>query len=281
MDACCGGASQVAAMESAIFYDGLRERVVGKTIGSYAHDGRNGVGTEKSVKAFISKLIEGDYDEFERLCCERLDHEVRSASGRCISYNVGRDAGRPRFARVPQGPTTCDFCLMLASRGPVYYTEESAGAFTKYHAHCDCLVLPFWNTYAVRTKAGGLIRRSGTTIYEGYDPDYYYDVYQGMQRCYIPPAKISSYCLLEPNKARAFREYLGYEREDAKRLTMDLYAASNNFDMIARGSDQYGDRYHQNAVIKGPNGETAKVRIAWIDRKNGSKIQLVTAYVDE
>lgn len=177
MDACCGGASQVAAMESAIFYDGLRERVVGSTMGSMAHDGRTSIATEKAIKAFIAKLLEGDYDEFERLCCERLDYEVSVASGRCMAHNAGRDPKAPRFARIPQGDKTCDFCIMLASRGPVYYTEESAGAFTKYHPHCDCLIMPFWDTYAVKTAAGGTIRRSGSTSYEGYNPDAYFDQY--------------------------------------------------------------------------------------------------------
>ena len=177
MDACCGGASQVAAMESAIFYDGLRERVVGNAMGSYAQDGRSSVGTEKAVKAFISKLLDGDYDEFESLCCERLGYEVTAASGRCMAYNAGRDPSSPRFARVPQGETTCDFCIMLASRGPVYHTAESAGALTKFHSHCDCRIVPFWNTYVVRGKDGHFIGRRGTTSYQGYDPDALYDQY--------------------------------------------------------------------------------------------------------
>lgn len=176
MDACCGGASQVAAMESAIFYDGLRERVLGRAMGSRAQDGRTSIATEKAVKAFIAKLLEGEYEEFERLCCERIDYEVTVASGRCMVYNSGMDPSEPRFARIPQGETTCDFCIMLASRGPVYHTAETAGALTKYHPHCDCLIMPVWGSYAVKTKAGGTIRRGGTQ-YEGYDPDAYFDQY--------------------------------------------------------------------------------------------------------
>lgn len=180
VDACCSGASQVSAMESAIFYDGLRERVVGKTMGTKAHDGRSSVGTEKAVKAFIGKLLEGDYDAFENLCCERLDYEINASSGRCMAHNAGHDPDAPRFARIPQGERTCDFCIMLASRGPVYYTAESAGALTKFHTHCDCKVVPIWNTYVVRGADGHFVGRRGATSYEGYDPDAYYGQYLDM-----------------------------------------------------------------------------------------------------
>lgn len=138
MDAVCGGSSQMAAMESAIFYDGLRERVLGSQMDAFAQDMRQPIATEKALKAFVQKLVDGEYDEFEALCLERLDWEVKAAAGRCTQYNVQRDhyGGETRYARVPTGEETCDFCIMLASRGPVYHTEESAGAYDHYHAHC-------------------------------------------------------------------------------------------------------------------------------------------------
>lgn len=177
MNTYCGSASQVAAMESAIFYDGLRERVVGAPMGSFAQDGRQAIATEKSVKAFISKLLDGDYDEFERLCLERLDYEVKRAAGRCTQYNARRDpySSEVRWARVPTGEETCDFCIMLASRGPVYLSEESAGGDPDhYHPHCDCRIVPFWGTYD-----NGTSRRGSSMSIEGYDPDALYEQYLG------------------------------------------------------------------------------------------------------
>ena len=40
---------------------------------------------------------------------------------------------------------SCAFCVMLASRGAVYLSRESAGGTlsTKFHDDCDCVVLPF------------------------------------------------------------------------------------------------------------------------------------------
>lgn len=72
-------------------------------------------------------------------------------------------------------------------------------------ADCDCKVVPFWDTVE-----DGFSRRRGRGMsIEGYDPDFLYDVYRGKQKFVIPDAKISNYCQLDPNKARAFKKHLG------------------------------------------------------------------------
>lgn len=43
------------------------------------------------------------------------------------------------FARVPTGAETCTYCMMLASRGFVYHSEESAGHAD--HRGCNCLII--------------------------------------------------------------------------------------------------------------------------------------------
>lgn len=70
-----------------------------------------------------------------------------------------------KWARVPFG-LTCDWCLMLASRGAVYESAESAGATNKYHGECDCIPT--------------LIR--GPQDYPpGYDPGQLYREYKARQ----------------------------------------------------------------------------------------------------
>ena len=63
------------------------------------------------------------------------------------------------WARVLSGAENCGFCVMLASRGPVYRSEESAGRreasdlydttaagwVNSYHPGCDCLVVPIYD----------------------------------------------------------------------------------------------------------------------------------------
>lgn len=70
-----------------------------------------------------------------------------------------RLARQVRYARVPTGGETCPFCVMLASRGFVYISEQAAS-----HAHpgCDCRVVPGF---------------AGETEVEGYDLDGLYRQY--------------------------------------------------------------------------------------------------------
>lgn len=46
------------------------------------------------------------------------------------------------YARRLSGPSNCDFCVVLASRGPVYGTARDAGQGNRYHDECDCEIVP-------------------------------------------------------------------------------------------------------------------------------------------
>lgn len=64
-------------------------------------------------------------------------------SGRdTISSASFRDPVRTAYARVPTGPTTCKWCVMLASRGAIYVNAKEAGDGNKYHGDCDCVPTP-------------------------------------------------------------------------------------------------------------------------------------------
>ena len=177
MEACCGGTSEMSAGIAAAFYDGVRERAVGEMMGAYHQSGRSSEATRKATQYFIGTLLDGDYDAFEELCMQRLDYETKRAAGQCISYNAQNDAtglGDVRYARVPTGEETCEFCIMLASRGPVYLTFDSAGGDDHFHPHCDCRIVPFFGTYVI-----GDSRRGSIMTIEGYDPDAYFEQYLG------------------------------------------------------------------------------------------------------
>jgi hypothetical protein len=91
-----------------------------------------------------------------------VDRLVRSGYRGGMYGAVKADPMKPRFARVPSGATTCGFCLMLASRGFVYLTAESAGKLNKYHSHCDCVPVASWEKHP---------------LLAGYDPDALYQQY--------------------------------------------------------------------------------------------------------
>lgn len=76
-------------------------------------------------------------------------------SAESFNRTVGED-GKARvypvgWARVLTGRTSCGFCVMLASRGPVYSSAHhagkgGAGGRDKFHNHCDCMVVPVYNS---------------------------------------------------------------------------------------------------------------------------------------
>lgn len=105
-----------------------------------------------------------DVDGYVSGCLAFVERHVRHSADYCIIEAAAGDRYRRklRYARVPQGPS-CGFCIMLASRGFVYATPETAGEFSDFHTGCDCLVVAGFDGLEV----------------EGYDYDGMYRRYKG------------------------------------------------------------------------------------------------------
>jgi len=71
-------------------------------------------------------------------------------------------ANAERWARVPTGSYTCPWCVMLASRGFAYRSEDAAASAN--HNFCDCVMIP--------------APVSGEPSIEGYDPEKLYELYE-------------------------------------------------------------------------------------------------------
>lgn len=63
--------------------------------------------------------------------------EARATTQDVVEGSTGDARHIDGYARKTEGSWTCDFCRMLASRGPVY--SKDSGAF-RSHAFCDCTV---------------------------------------------------------------------------------------------------------------------------------------------
>lgn len=192
MQAFCGRATDTVAMLSAEFYDGLREYELGQRMDAVAESGREPEATDGAVRAFARKLVDGDAGTFVDMCLSRLDYEVKVAASRTCLANAARDTRKPMFARVPAGGETCQFCLMLASRGFAYHNEAAA---SHAHANCDCRVVPSWTAHAV----------------EGYDPDALKAEWEASVQA----------------EADARAERNGTDAADERRAIMKRYAASS------------------------------------------------------
>ena len=151
----------MAAQASADFYDAARELVEGERMGAQAISDFDMRKTEGAVRAFVRFVLDGRVETFNDQVLQRIDYEMKRSANMSVVENGRRDPKRVRYARVPTGAETCDFCLMLASRGFVYQSEGTAGA-GHTHSSCDCRCIPGWNGMEV----------------EGYDPQAIFDRWQ-------------------------------------------------------------------------------------------------------
>ena len=86
------------------------------------------------VRWLCRKLVEGDRPGYVQRVGVLADFYTK----RCnyVAQMRNCHGANMRYARIPTGPDTCDWCLMLASRGFVYYTEADARAGN----HQNCIV---------------------------------------------------------------------------------------------------------------------------------------------
>ena len=136
----------MAAQASADFYDAARELALGERLGAVSISGYDPRKTEGAVRGFVRFVLDGRVETFNEQVLQRIDYEMKRSAGESMFANGRRDPRKPKFARVPTGDETCDFCLMLASRGFVYSSEAKAGAvkLDHYHSGCDCRVVCQW-----------------------------------------------------------------------------------------------------------------------------------------
>jgi hypothetical protein len=160
---------EIGAAVAVDFYDELRESS-GATKPYKAQMAE--LPEQKAIQASVRWAVdplwqaEQEPDRAISRLTEVHDRVVKAAPRNTIFESAQRDVSKALFARVPSGSRTCEFCLMLASRGAVYANAKSAGEARKFHGHCDCQIIPMWD---------------GDDYPAGYDPDSLYDKYVEMQ----------------------------------------------------------------------------------------------------
>lgn len=269
MDMVCGELADLSAARTAEFYDAVRTQSIGKPLGAMVESGYTSKSIAGAVRATLQSVVDtGDTEKFAKDLTNRVDYEVKKASGECIYANGLLDKSKPRFARVPSGSETCSFCLMLASRGYVYRTVKSAGSGGHYHPNCDCRIVPGF----------------GDVTVEGYDPDSLYYKWKGMEQYAISEDKLTKYALnydRDPDKALAFEKALGITLDDSGYLIGEVYTEAGKHPPIFKCKSEWGDLYYHDLTIKGKNGKTAKVRVAWISKKASDKMRMTTIFVNK
>ena len=133
-------------------------------------------------------LAAGDTPRAEAKFMRQADSLV-SNRARDAVRNSAKAAGR-RYARVPNHGA-CRFCRMLATRGAVYHSRESAGAGDRFHANCRCTIVEvpagtptfYGMAAAERARAEDRTRRLGPP----QKPDSFVPQIEGVDEAGLPP----------------------------------------------------------------------------------------------
>lgn len=173
------GASITAAMPSGVYTEDELERIGRHQAEKVVHDDIDGFiyGMAMSAGNIVYQMGMRTMFYQTGVGMNHVDLDVPTGQDAFIYGAEGYSTGgyQVRYRRLPQGAETCDFCLMLASRGAVYLTEESAQGSSAddvnhVHQNCDCIVVPC----LVHFDNGKLIE---DTEIEGYDTDTLYTMW--------------------------------------------------------------------------------------------------------
>lgn len=147
---------QVSAVAAADWYEELRSREEGLPL--WRPPIPEGIGTEH-VRTTVRRLAGGLWGSEPagvlRSLATNLEYWCKDRARYMAAAAVDQDPARPGWARVPRGPSTCGWCLMLASRGWAYTRGAKAAAAS--HRGCDCQIVPKFGKDAPHIR--------------GYDPD--------------------------------------------------------------------------------------------------------------
>ena len=104
-------------------------------------------GESPAPEVALSRLVAGT---------QRIVHR---ASTETVEENMSQDrAATGRFYRDARADG-CAFCLLVASRGPVYRSRESAGDGRRFHDHCYCVVVPDFGDYEEPAKVSRFLEQ--------------------------------------------------------------------------------------------------------------------------
>lgn len=109
---------------------------------------------EKRMSAWADSAIVGEISrEIARNYLQDvINDSIRSTGDANLWRDYERGLAKGKWCRVPVGDT-CAWCMMLASNGAWYLSEESAKRTAngdKYHDHCDCIAVYHADAESIR-----------------------------------------------------------------------------------------------------------------------------------
>lgn len=141
-----GNAAGAAAAD---FYDDLRADAVTRRAFRAIVADADDVAVTEATRRLAGSLFDGNVEAMLDGLGAVVDKHVKQVGRNTITRSSYADPDARGWAREIRGDT-CDFCIMLASRGGVY-TRETATFRT--HHHCDCVAVPEWDQSAPEVTA--------------------------------------------------------------------------------------------------------------------------------
>ncbi|MBR2215975.1 MAG: minor capsid protein [Selenomonadaceae bacterium] len=143
---------------------------------------------------------------------------------------------------------------------------------------CRCVAQPVYNldSFKLTPKSNSFTNNQRQGIM-AVDID-------GIGEAHIPIAKVVGYALdpeKAPEKAKAFKDALGYEKQHASELLQNIEKHINQYSLVSNGNDGYGDKFYVRMELVGRNGKRAWVLAAWMDDKKTGEFRLTSLYVDK
>ncbi|MBW3093103.1 hypothetical protein KIH79_09255 [Bifidobacterium sp. 82T10] len=201
---------------------------------------------------------------------------IQSAGRLTMQRNIKLDPTKPKWARVCGGAKPCAFCVMLASRGFAYNSQETADFGPGFHdGHCHCTVVPSWGKDDILLKKQAQwkgmykdsIKAAGGTKVKGKSNAYYSDVLAAMRRLYANELKDG---VIPVPDIRWSHKPLAPTKDELERLSdMTIVKPGDRYSPERKKAalvDWSGDDYTQiNGYLFGLTGETPAIR-SWVSR---------------
>lgn len=110
-------------------------------------------------------LLTGHRDMALAALTDAVDRLVKQPGRTTVARNSEEDPRQEYLARIPRG-LTCDWCLDLASHGPMPATAKTRQFLDRWHGACDCQLVAL---------------SDADELPDGYDPDAYHAELQARQ----------------------------------------------------------------------------------------------------
>lgn len=126
----------IAATAAAEWYEQVRSGQVDGAYNALTVPSVDSAVVQGSVRYAAGDLFTDSPLQTLALLSGAMQRWVMYSGRQTVARNARHDPSQPRFARVPTGDKTCAFCSLMASRGFVYYTKQTAGLTREYHDEC-------------------------------------------------------------------------------------------------------------------------------------------------